>query len=237
MYTLYMEVYMAKRVAIEVNGETFRTKDDLRERIRDIAAAYRDEQELNAEDLTFMLAVLDRHPQAETKIGCGVRSMVVRTNPVYRNNRSFYLYRIDDTGTDWSWTECLNPTPYAKKVIRAFRVLIEPQTMAFKRAFFATTAGLCELTGEQITPLSSHVDHAPPVTFEKLVDDFLTEYDLSINAIPLRDELSDNKYVDMIDDDLIAVRWIEYHRAHAVLRVVSRYANLSISKMEARITA
>lgn len=228
---------MAKRMAIQVGGETFGTKDALRERIRAIVTAYKDEQALSADDLEFMLAVLDRHPQAETKIGCGVRSMVVRTNPVYRNNRGFYLYRTDGTGTDWSWTECLNPTPHAKKVIRALRVLVEPQTLAFKREFFSTTAGLCEATGEQLSFVGSHVDHVPPLTFENLVAGFLTEYALDINTLPLRDELSDNKYVDVLDDDLIAIRWVEYHRQHAILRVVSQYANLSISKLEARIAA
>lgn len=225
-------VHVAKRQSFHISGETFTTKEALRDRIRGIVAAYSDEQELSVTDLTFTLAVLDRHPQAETKVGCGVASMTVRTNPVYRSNRGFYLIRVDGTGTDWSWTECLNPTPHPRKVIRAMRVLVEPQTLAFKHAFFAKGPQVCELTGALITFVGSHVDHIPPLTFEKLVADFLEEYRLDIGAIPLRDELADNNYVDAIDDDFIAVRWIEYHRSHAALRVVSRLGNLSNSKLE-----
>ena len=222
---------MAKPITVGVN--TFATKGALQDYIRTLVADHADDQALDADDLRFMLTLLDRHPQAETKIGCGVASIVVRRNPVYTSTRGFYLFRTDGSGTDFSWTECLNPTPHRKKVTRAMRVLAEPQTMAYKQRFFdSTPSPTCELTGESITFVGSHVDHVPPLTFEKLIEDFCVENNLDIDTIPIRDDLADNKYVDVLDDDLIAALWEEYHRQRAVLRVVSVLGNLSVSKRE-----
>lgn len=225
---------MAKRQPIQVGGLEFRTKSALQEHIRAIVAKYPDEAALVGHDLTFVLSLLERHPHADVKIGCGVRAIIVRRNPVYRQTRGFYILRVDGSDTDFSWVECLNPTPHHKKVIRAMRALIEPQTMAFKQRFFDTQEPVCPLTSERLTFVGSHVDHVPPLTFERLVDDFCAAYGIDINRVPLRDELADNKYVDVIDDDLIAARWVNYHAAHAVLRVVSRLGNLSHSKMEGK---
>ncbi len=222
---------MTKRQTFEICGEIFTKKADLVVRLRGIVADYPDNTRLNDNDLAFVLAILDRHPNAESKIGCGVDSMVVLTNPVYRNNRGFYLNRHDGTGTDWSWNECLRATPHISKVIQAMRFLVEPQTIAFKRNFFGTKESVCELTGETIAFVGSHVDHVPPLTFAKLAADFFDEYGLNPADLLLRDEFGDNKYTVDLDDDSLSSRWIEYHRSRSVLRVVSRLGNLSHSKV------
>lgn len=220
---------MAKPTAI--NGIQFKTKSNLVDYIRTIVAKYEDEQTLDTDDTRFVLALIDNHPQAAIKIGNGIDSIIVRRNPIYTQTRGFYLNRVDATGTDVSWTECLTPTPHHKKVIRALRVLIEEQTFAFKQKFFDDEVDpTCELTGQSITFLDSHVDHVPPLTFDSLVEQFCNEFGFDLNTIPLRDDLADNKYVDLLDDDLLALRWQDYHHQRAVLRVVSRFGNLSIAK-------
>ena len=116
------------------------------------------------------------------------------------------------------------------------RVLVEDQTRGYKENYIDSFDDpKCELTGESITFLNSHVDHVAPLTFDKLVEGFLSEYGLDLNTIPVRDDLADNKYVDLLDDDLIAIRWQEYHREHAKLRVISAFANLSIAKRKGAI--
>ena len=127
---------MAKRQIYQVAGETFPTKKALTERVRGIVAAYPDGAELSPAELGFMVDLLENHPQAETKIGAGVERITVIRNPIYTHTRGFYLYRVDGSGTDFSWVECLTPTPYAKKVRAALRVAIEPDTMEYKRRFF-----------------------------------------------------------------------------------------------------
>lgn len=75
--------------------------------------------------------------------------------------------------------------------------------------------------------VGSHVDHVAPLTFEKLMSDFVSAEGLDVEEIALGDELQDNKYVDTLQDKWLEDRWSAYHYKYAVLEVVSQNANLS----------
>jgi hypothetical protein len=108
---------MGKRQSYIVNGQVFTTKKELEKRIReDIVNKYKNGENLNNEDFTFMLDLLKNHPYYQTKIGCGVVAMYINQNPVYWQTRTFYIIRQDKTETDFSWTECLKQTPKIQKV-------------------------------------------------------------------------------------------------------------------------
>ena len=77
------------------------------------------------------------------------------------------------------------------------------------------------------------MDHVPPKTFVYLVAQFLEERKLEIGAVDLAEELADNKYQDRLADPALESAWVEYHRAQADLRVISRRANLSTVKIGA----
>ena len=213
-----------------VGGKAFKRKSDIVDHIRRIVERYGDGQDLRLDDFKFMMAVLERHPNADEKAGCGVQSMCIFTNPIYRNNRGFYLTRVDGTGTDWSWTRCMYPQTHAQKVRAALRTLIEPQTIAFKHEFYDSQEPVCELTGKAITFTDSHVDHVPPLTFMALVKAFCEEYHFTLDGIELAAE-SDNEYAKRLADERIGRLWCDYHQTHAVLRVVSVLGNLSHSKL------
>lgn len=227
---------MTKRQALVINGEMFKTKTELEERVRGIVASYPDRQILNPIDFDFMVSLLGNHPQSDVKCGCGVAALYIQRNPVYPSNRNFMIVRADDSETDFSWRECLHPTSHAKKVQRACRVLVEPYTMEFKQAFFEEQGGqaICPLTGETIRFVGSHVDHVAPKTFERLFDAFLSHHGLDVNQIALKDELVDNKYVDQLEDYDLAELWIDFHNQHAELRVISALGNLSHAKVSAQ---
>lgn len=220
---------MAKKLTFTINGERFEKKTDLEDYIRNIVARYKDNQPLDWFDLPFVLDLLGNHAHAENKIGCGVAAIVVRRNPVYRQNRGFVLQRTDGTETDFSWRECIKPTPHSKKVRIACRALVEPYTRAFKQKFFDECGdeAVCPITGESIRFLGSHVDHEPPMTFEAIFRNFVKEYRIDIDRVELKDVLADNKYYDELTDPEIIANWIDYHTQHATLRVVSAKANLS----------
>lgn len=218
------------RQTYTVNKQRFHRKSDLCNYIRSIVAKYQNDRPIDKTDFDFVFDLLRNHPNAEAKIGAGVASIVVRRNPIYPATRGFYLYRIDGSSTDFSWVECVSPSPKRKKVLAALRFAVESQTIAFKRAFFDNGGGHCELTGEPITFVGSHVDHVPPLTFDRLVDQFCCEYGLNLEALPLRDEFADNRYIDVLDDDVVTFRFAEYHRQFANLRVLSRLGNLSYAK-------
>jgi hypothetical protein len=227
---------MTKRQTLAVNGETFKTKSELEKRVQGIIASYPDRQILNPIDFDFMHDLLGNHPQSDIKLGCGVAAFYIQRNPVYPSNRNFMIVRRDDSETDFSWRECLRPTPHCKKVQRACRVLVEPYTMEFKQAFFEEQGGqaICPLTGQTIRFIGSHVDHIAPKTFERLFDAFLLQYSLDVNQIALKNELEDNKYVDELEDYNLAELWIDFHNQNAELRVISALGNLSHAKVMAR---
>lgn len=214
-----------------VAGETFKTKKALTERVQSIIAAYKDGVSLNRVDSQFVLSLLEFHPNSEIKIGVGVESFRIEENPVYpgRRSRGFVLTRIDGTSTDFSYRECISPSSQIKKVKSAFRQAIQSQIFQFKRHFFDTNgpSAICPDTGETLSFVGSHVDHVAPLTFEKLMSDFVSAEGLDVEEIALGDELQDNKYVDTLQDKWLEDRWSAYHYKYAVLEVVSQNANLS----------
>jgi hypothetical protein len=220
---------MGKRQTYIVNDEVFKTKKELQEHIRNIVKSYKNREKINNQHFIFMLELLKNHPHYQTKIGCGVQAMYIAQNPVYRQNRTFYLVRFDNSETDFSWTECLKPTSKRQKIMHAFRVLVKHYILEFKDNFLKQygDGAICEITGESISFNDCHVDHKSPKTFEVLFETFIEKNDINLETIDLKNEQADNKYQDEIVDESLASLWIKYHNTHAELRVISPLANLS----------
>ena len=215
-----------------IHGKYFPTKAVLQNKIRTIRDSYADGESLSNDDFEFMSEVLEGHPEYKTKVGGGLKSMFVSTNPLYRNTRCFWLVRIDGSSTDFSFVECLTPTLHKKKFFRALRTAIEPITMEFKKQFFAkrTEPYYCPYTGEELHEIGSHVDHKAPNTFQELVEKFIREYAIDVDCIQIGGDVEDNTYQNTLVDDGLRQKWIDFHNAHAELQIISRTANLSITR-------
>ena len=225
---------MAKRQSYVVMGETFQTKSTLEERIRNILHCYRDGQSLSQADFSFMLEVLRWHPDYELKKGVGIKSIITKTNPFYRNTRCFWIIRQDGSDTDFSYLECLKGTPHEHKFINACRVAVEPYTQKFKREFFENLNGeqaICPLTGEPLFFIGSHVDHQAPRTFQQLVKEFVSHYNIDISQVEINTSAVDNTFQDTFADEKTEKLWVDYHNTHAELRIISRNANLRLPKL------
>ena len=225
---------MAKK-PIEIAGETFPTQGAAKERLREIMAGYRNGTPVNAFDQAFLLALLERHPETDRKLGAGAAYIYVDQNPVYPNTRTFFLARVDGSVTDFSYLECLKTTPHHKKVLRALRTAVEPDTMRFKQEFFdrAGGAAVCPINGKPIWFVGSHVDHAPPATFDNLVAVFLDDEGLTFEDIAVI-PTEDNTYQDRLADPDLERKWIDFHTHRATLRVISQIANLSTVRTAGR---
>ena len=221
------------RKPIIVNDQQFTSKKSLREYIRAIRDRYEDFVPLSSDDFQFMLALLDRHQNADIKIGCGVANMYVKTTPPYYT-RAFWLRRIDGTETDFSFEMCLRAETHSQKVKAALRFIVAQDIIRFKDNFFAQSGRVvtCPITSEKMTYYDNcHIDHAPPNTFQKIVEDFLTTEGLSLDEIELIPG-GDGKTVDTIVDNLLIARFITFHNERATLRAVSKRANLSVVKQD-----
>lgn len=211
-------------------GETFTTKAALQKKIQAILYRYNNDDFLSEQDLLFMVDVLRLHPDAIIKIGCGVESIQVRQNPIYRQSRGFWVVRYDGSETDFSYLECLKETPHHHRFTRACRVAIEPYIAQARRKFFLERGGRianCPITREIITPDNCHVDHAAPNTFKVILSSFVSETGLDISSVKVNGNGEDGVLQDTLDDKTLEAKWVEYHNARAVLQVVSRTANLS----------
>lgn len=180
---------------------------------------------LGGADLRFLLALFARHPEAAEKFGPGIVAVEVRTNPVFRRNRCFWITRTDGTDTDISFLECLRPTPHNAKVRAALRAEVAHQVIAFRDQQFARGPVVCPITGAHLTATTCHVDHYDP-TFVELADTF-AEGVGGYAAITLHQH-GDRRISDQLADSRRAEAWRSLHQEQARLRVVSVAANLSL---------
>lgn len=95
----------------------------------------------------------------------------------------------------------------------------------------AASNGICPVTGEKIED-GGHVDHAPPWSFERIVDEFVKDNAIDVESVAYLD--GDGQTQSVFADPALARSFAEYHRARAKLRLVSKHANLSVLKKKCR---
>lgn len=184
-------------------------------------------QKITGDSHEMLYALLQNHPHAMIKIGCGTSYFQVWPNPEFPNTRSFYVIRTDGSRTDFSYLECFRPTSPRRKFAMACRQLVVDQIATFKRDFFIQTGGqaCCEVTGEIIFFTNSHVDHVYPITFERLLNNFILDYGVNLDLVEFEGQTADNSYIDRLADKALADAWIRWHKTYARLRVISARAN------------
>lgn len=210
----------------------FETKAAAIERIRSILYRSHLCQPLLDEAHHFIYALLSCHPNAEEKIGVGVKHFEVR--PSRWQGRCFWVVRRDGSETDFSFMECLKPASPKRNVLDALRTAIKDQVFAFKdEAFLKKDTVRCAVTGEPVSRHACHVDHEPPKTFEALAEEFLGSEGLDYLALAVGG-YGDGEQEKRLLDPQLASRWAEFHRQHARLRITTKRANLSIVRKQGK---
>jgi len=215
---------------MKIREEEFKTKDALKKKIQTILYDYLEKEPLNESDFNFMLAVLNRHPSKEIKIGAGVKSIFVKTNPIYKN-KGFYILRHDLTTTDFSFMQCLTRKTNVTKFKTACRLAIANDIVAFKLKNI-TNSNKCPVTGEYLTIKNSHVDHEHP-QFEQIIRDFIKTNNINIDEISLSGSV-DGEIGQRIKDKDIETKFIKFHNNIAKLRIISAKANLQRKKVKVK---
>lgn len=96
----------------------------------------------------------------------------------------------------------------------------------FMVALFERHPSAPEVSGDPITAESCHVDHVAPMTFEAIVQAFLAAIGIDAAQVEYLD--GDNVTESQFADRELSERFALFHRERAVLRVVSKRANLSL---------
>ena len=227
-------------ISISLGGITFHSKTDAETHIRNILSRYDNMQPLVGDDLAFVVAVLDKHPNYDAIVDCGVKRIVVQHLRDSHDSRRFLLVRLDGSVRDFTWRTALTPktarqpwrtalTPKTARqlVMKACRYAIKDQTKAFRTKAFTRTLKLtCAVSGKPITPIDCDVDHIPPATFEALVEAWLRLNQLGASDIALVPVVG-YEQPDKWEDAFLEENWKDYHRTHANLRVIHPFANRS----------
>lgn len=223
---------MGKSITMVVNNEVFKTKEALRKRCQAILNHYAVTADVSEEHCRFLASLIERyHPEAELKLGNGVKRIWVGTNEY--GGRGFYLERLDGSTTDFSFMKCISHPSVWNDFQSACRNAVADDKQAYKDARFAHARTVaCELTGELLTRDTAHVDHIPPRTFQNLLKVFLKRSGIDYRTVGIEPTL-DGKEGCWLTDQGFAKRWREFHSVNARLRLISRTANLSNSKRDA----
>ena len=214
---------------LTVHTQTFNSLKEAKEYVRTLVARTHINTPLVSDDLDFMLELFKLHPEYEQKKGVGIRAVSIIHPSLYPNNKCFYITREDGSGTDISWLMCIKGRNVKKDILSAFRYAIAYQIQDFRTQQLLTTRH-CPYTGVVLDRLNSCVDHEHPVTFAKLVKDFMGDSDLMDVEITLP---SDNQLITELTNFEFKNDWREYHLKNAKLRLISTIANLSHAKREA----
>lgn len=221
----------------EIDNRLFESKKDLEEYIKEILHKYNLKSELIEEDFSFIHELLKKHPEYENKKGLGISAIKVDLDREWGRTRCFYLVRIDNTGTDFSYKKCLTPSINSdkkKNFSASARSAVRDQVIKFlNQEFFnkqdSSARIKCELSGKLILKDESDVDHIPPNTFYNIVQDFIINAEIEINNVEFVG-FADNEFRREFKNEELRLAFSKYHKQVAKLRVISKKANLTQKK-------
>lgn len=218
----------------EIAGVQFRTKNEIVEYVRRIFDKYRVGAYLDAGDFSFVMELLRGHSRYALKVGCGISAVRIDLNTEWKAYKMFTLIRVDGSEADVSYRECIYPTSKRQHFAAACRRSVVPDVLAFKQRQYdehrdSLNRVPCELTGEWVHWDEAHVDHAPPWTFQTLVEMFLESYFLPLAEIEIGGD-EDGAFQSYFADEAVAESFRAFHNERAVMRVLSKTANLKLGK-------
>ena len=217
---------------VELNYGTtcyfFETKANAEKAIRDVLHRYAHDEVLKAHDDNLIRAVIEASPKKRAIYGgCSIDAIIVEwlsfiERPDNPNSR-FAVIRSDGSKYDFAWRWSLYARGARKYLANVLRGEIEEQIEEYRNAHFYGTCEYCHLP---LARLDCHVDHAAPVTFDSLVDGWLTALG-GVTATAIEIEQS-TAYAtsSYLKDPVLRDAWATYHRQHAVLRLVHAKCNL-----------
>jgi hypothetical protein len=167
-----------------------------------------------------------RHPQADNKLN-GMTDLKVKHNSLNNNCYEVNVIYNDGSIKDISWILCITgkeKNQYSL-LMSALRYSIQDQILTFKENQFI---GKCELCLKHLTN-DVHIDHV--ILFKIIVENFHKQNPNLSQPVTFEDARDgSNRAVFSKTDELYEYAWKEYHKEHAILRVLCAKCNLQRSK-------
>lgn len=175
--------------------------------------------------VAFLHELVGMHPESAAKVGPGIARFEIRPSEINPAQRTFWLIRVDGSETDFSYLKCItHPTPIQGFKAACRSAVVQEIIDHKNRVFDPGHDVVCCVTGELLSPDTSHIDHAPPWTFDAIAEAFAEGRDLVSSVRPTMD----GECRTVFADPSIKADFVAFHNERADLRAVSIRANLSI---------
>jgi len=203
---------------------TFRTKGDAVKSVQHVLHNAPVGELLSGDDLELALALLDRHPLRADKLAGGIAGVSVLMNNEGYVARGFHIVRPDGSTKDFSYRVALDRKSKEPTVQQACQMAVLPDTTAYRYARLAAGAERCDVSGELLTPETTHVDHAGEWPFRRIVKEFV-EW-----------AVQERRSLRLVESGVCTVEFADpqmtedfraFHNARAVLRLVTQAVNQS----------
>ncbi len=227
------------RKPIIVGNKEFKFQKDALAFFKEMLNSYRVNKTIEGSDHELLFSVLERHPEADQKIGVGVHRFYKA--PTDMGTSCFWVERTDGSKTDFSYITAVNAKGKSlyQEFAEACRNSVREDLIKTKEEFFKKHGDEnnkveCEISGDRIAIYESHLDHKKPLTFQVLVNTFIGAKDISISKEMLSTAQDGQFETEFIAQD-IKNQFKEYHHKMAQLRILNPKSNLSLGGSE-RIT-
>jgi hypothetical protein len=219
----------------ELNNKKFKTKKEITDFYKSILYKTKLNTTLKNSDLDFVLALLEHHPEKDVKKGEGIEYIRIEKdiNPISNTESKyphFHIYRKDNSNIDFSFHQCIRDIDGKKdKSLQDFKKVmrfeVSSQTMNFKKNAFKTKTYIkCPILNINCSVNTSHVDHEPPFSFDKVLYDFMKQEDISYKVLSFEEV---NGIYSILKDRKIAKKWKKFHEENAKLRITHQAGNMS----------
>lgn len=224
------------RQPVVLNGIEFKFQKDAIEHFKNMLERYRNGQTIAGDDRDMLLALLERHPQADKKIGCGVKRLYKDRTDMPTS--CFWIERTDGSRTDFSYRTAISAKEKSldREFLEACRAAVQDDMQLTKKRYFEKCADRdkkveCDITGDKVAISESHLDHKKPLTFQVIVNTFICANDIEIKPEMLLMSQDAQFQTTMIDRQL-KDKFRRYHHKVAQLRVIKAELNLSLGGSE-----
>ncbi len=219
-------------MTFSIGNIVFKTKATAKKHIQKILRSALLGQPLPPDEFTLIRDLLQRHPEASKKIGCGL--LHITTATACYGTIHFLAVRVDGSSTDFSYASCLDrkvPT-VRESMFDACRDAVNNHIKAFKRGKFETGTCICAISGVALAMDEAHVDHFQP-QFHVIVENFFKEHpQYNIDDPTLITVPADNQTRTQLTNPTMKAEFIAYHERVAELRIIKQELNWSRSRNE-----
>lgn len=200
---------------------TFKSKSDAKVFFSKMLNRYKDGDELSDTDDLFLFELLQRHPEADEKIGVGIKKFYRDRSHSYPTS-CFHLKRHDGSNTDFSVPSCISAKQRTiqQDFYDACRFAVVPVLTKQKNELFKNGQAKCFKTGELVDIRASDLRHTEP-RFRDIVANFIGKYQIELTTNLIIDS-GDMQYATKFASDELTILFIKYHSEVAHIEIFKK---------------